>query len=180
MVHETIHKLKMRMQRGSYAACAAILLFAVVACDNERLHNTQAGLTTENEVLTQWGQPENVWTNAQGQRVFEYNRQPEGAVNYMITIGADGKVVSLRNVLTRNNFARIQTGMMLEDVRKMLGKPARAVPYELKGETEYEWRWREGTGGAPFRLFVVVVDNNWVVKRTEDRLAPTHSDMRER
>lgn len=180
MVHETTHNLKQWLKHSMYMVCVLACVLALAACDNERLHNTQAGLTTESEVLTQWGQPENVWEDAQGQRVLEYNRQPEGSVNYMITIGAGGKVVSLRNVLTHDNFARIQAGMMFEDVRKILGKPARAKLYELQGETEYEWRWREGTGGAPFRLFVVVVDNNWVVKRTEDRLAPTHSEMRER
>lgn len=32
------------------------------------------GLTTESEVLPQWGQPENVWTHTQGRRVLEYHR----------------------------------------------------------------------------------------------------------
>lgn len=86
----------------------------------------------------------------------------------MITIGADGKVAFLRNVLMCDNFARIQAGMMLEDVRKMLGRPAKTVPYGLQNEMVYEWRWREGTGGASTRRFLVTVDANLIVKRTED------------
>ena len=29
----------------------------------------------------------------------------------------------------------------MEDLRKLLGKPAKVTPYALKRETEWEWRW---------------------------------------
>ncbi len=87
-----------------------------------------------------FGQPENIWDSPAG-RVFEYNRQPAGQKNYMITIGADGKMSALRQVLTPENFARVQPGMAMEDLRRLLGKPARRTPYPLKNETEWEWRW---------------------------------------
>ncbi|MDO5653891.1 MAG: outer membrane protein assembly factor BamE [Brachymonas sp.] len=177
-------------QRGGYglrgkckllaAGVLAGALLLLSACDQDRLANTQPGLSTEQEVLAQWGQPERVWTDAQGQRVLEYSRQPNGAENYMITIGPDGRVVTLQNVLTRENFVRIQPGMHMEEVRRLLGRPASAVPYDLKGEIVYQWRWREGTGGAPFKLFIVTTDRQFIVKRVEQADAPTHSEQRNR
>jgi hypothetical protein len=78
---------------------------------------------------------------APGARTFEYNRQPQGQVNYMITIGADGKMSALRQVLTPQNFEKVLPGMRMEQVRKMLGKPMKVTPYALKQETHYDWRY---------------------------------------
>lgn len=156
---------------------ALVVSFISAGCDNKRIAATQPGLTTETEVLSQWGQPENVWINPQGQRVLEYNRQPNGHANYMITVGSDGRVVSLRNVLTPATFAEIRPGMHIEDVRKLLGRPASVVPYELKGEIVYEWRWREEAGASPdFRRFVVTTDRQFIVTHTADVKEPTHSE----
>lgn len=142
-------------------AGAALLL---QGCDNERVAGTEEGLTTESQVLAQWGQPEKVWDGANGERILEYNRQPQGTTNYMISIGPDGKVTALRQVLTRQNFDKVKTGMMMEDVRKLLGKPARIQPWPLKKETDYEWRFREGHASS--QLFVVTFDADLKVLRT--------------
>lgn len=123
---------------------ATALLAAVIGlsgCDNQRISELEEGVSTEADVRARFGEPENVWEAPNGGRVFEYNRQPQGQKNYMITIGRDGKMNALRQVLTPENFARVQPGMMMEDLRKLLGKPARITPYALKRETEWEWRW---------------------------------------
>jgi hypothetical protein len=123
---------------------ATALLAAVIGlagCDNQRIAELEEGVATEADVRTRFGQPENIWDAPDGGRVFEYNRQPQGQKNYMITIGRDGKMSALRQVLTPENFAKVQPGMMMEDLRKLLGKPAKVTPYALKRETEWEWRW---------------------------------------
>ena len=74
----------------------------------------------------------------------------------MITIGPDGKMSALRQVLTPANFARIGPGMMMEDVRRMLGKPMRISHYELKRETHYDWRYHDGPNASDSRIFSVV------------------------
>jgi hypothetical protein len=61
----------------------------------------------------------------------------------MITIGPDGKMAALRQVLTPENFARVQPGMPADELRRMLGKPARRTPYPLRQVTEWEWRWMQ-------------------------------------
>jgi hypothetical protein len=130
---------------------ASALLAAALglaACDPKNIGELEEGVSTEADVRARFGEPENIWDGpgtpaaaVTGSRVFEYNRQPAGQKNYMITIGPDGKMSALRQVLTPENFAKVQPGLMMEDLRKLLGKPAKVTPYALKRETEWEWRW---------------------------------------
>ncbi|WP_077001097.1 outer membrane protein assembly factor BamE [Variovorax sp. KK3] len=122
--------------------CMALLalMFSLAACDPKRISELEEGVATEADVRARFGEPENIWDSPAG-RVFEYNRQPQGQKNYMITIGPDGKMAALRQVLTPENFAKVQLGMAMEDLRKLLGKPAKRTPYPLKKQTEWEWRW---------------------------------------
>jgi hypothetical protein len=124
-------------------ALAVLLLGAALwltGCDSKHISELEEGVSTEADVRARFGQPENVWDTPQG-RVFEYNRQPQGQKNYMITIGRDGKMSALRQVLTPENFDKVRPGMPMEDLRKLLGKPAKRTPYPLKNQTEWEWRW---------------------------------------
>ena len=123
------------------AAVAAAL--ALTACDPQRISELEEGVATEADVRAKFGPPEQVWDGPGGDKIFEYNRQPAGQKNYMITIGPDGRMSALRQVLNPGNFARIQPGMMMEDVRKLLGKPAKVTPYALKNETAWDWRYLE-------------------------------------
>lgn len=127
---------------GRRRAVAAVLAAAcwLAGCDPKHISELEEGVSTEADVRARFGEPENVWDSPAG-RVFEYNRQPQGQKNYMITIGPDGKMAALRQVLTPENFARVRPGMAMEDLRKLLGKPARRTPYPLKNETAWEWRW---------------------------------------
>ncbi|MEO5671358.1 MAG: outer membrane protein assembly factor BamE [Ramlibacter sp.] len=120
---------------------AAFALVALAACDPQRIAELEEGVATEADVKARFGEPENVWDAPGGQRIFEYNRQPSGHQNYMITIGTDGKMTALRQVLHPGNFAKVQPGMMMEDVRKLLGKPMKRTTYELTRESAWDWRY---------------------------------------
>jgi len=141
---------------GGVGLLVALLLLG--ACDPQRISELEEGMSTEADVRARFGEPENVWDAPGGGHTLEYNRQPEGAVNYMITIGADGKMSALRQVLTPQNFARIVPGMMMEDVRRMLGKPMRVTPYALQNQTHYDWRYRDGPNVSDTKIFSVVFD----------------------
>jgi len=138
----------------------ALLVFA--GCDNQAISELEEGVSTEADVVARFGQPENVWDAPDG-RVFEYNRQPQGQKNYMITIGPDGKMRALRQVLTPENFAKVQPGMSMEALRKMLGKPAKVTPYPLKRETEWEWRWVQPPN-SPMVFIAVMNDDQRVLR----------------
>jgi len=122
-------------------AAAAISTLALMGCDEQKIKELEEGLSTEADVRARFGEPERIWPEQDGSRTFEYNRQPAGAKNYMITIGPDGKMSALRQVLAPHVFARIEPGMGEEEVRRMLGKPAKMMTYKLKQETDWDWNW---------------------------------------
>lgn len=139
-------------------------LLGLAGCDQQAIVELNEGVSTEADVRAKFGEPEKVWDGENGVRIFEYNRQPAGHRNYMISIGPDGKMTALRQVLTPANFAKVQPGMMMEEVRKLLGKPGKVVPYELKKETYYNWRYLNGNTSM---IFSAVMDSNLRVLRTE-------------
>ena len=129
-------------------------ILAFAGCDQQRITELEEGVAIEADVRARFGEPEKTWEARDlaslpfpgpaaepGARTLEYNRQPAGNVNYMITIGPDGKMTALRQVLTPQNFAKVLPGMSMEQVRKMLGKPMKVTTYALKRETHYDWRY---------------------------------------
>jgi hypothetical protein len=152
-------------------------VLGLVGCDQQRINELEEGVATEADVRARFGEPEKVWLPADmatlpqpgaaaepGARTFEYNRQPAGKVNYMITIGADGKMSALRQVLTPQTFAKVLPGMRMEQVRKMLGKPMKVTPFVLKQQTEYDWRYLVPPNTS--RIFTVVFDTDLLVVST--------------
>ena len=151
--------------RAAALAAAAFCVLALTACDSQRISELQPGVSTEADVRDRFGAPENVWDEPGGARTFEYNRQPAGRVNYMITLGADGRLVGVRQVLTAENFARVTPGMDMALVRRSLGKPAKVTPYRLSGETHHDWRFAEPPN-IP-KVFTVVTKDGRTVLRTQ-------------
>jgi SmpA / OmlA family len=111
--------------------------------DSELFRGIVVGQSTEADLLRQAGKPELVWEFGNGNRRLEYPRSPEGAHNWMVSIGADGRVMAIEQVLTADNIATIQPGMSQDDVRRILGKPSQITHFALKGEDVWSWRWWE-------------------------------------
>lgn len=142
------------------------------ACDPQRVEQLEEGLATEADVRKQFGEPVQITERADGSKVFAYPRQPEGATNYEIVIGADGKMASLRQLLTADNFARVQPGMAQGEVRRLLGKHARTQRFAMKPDEEV-WTWRF-VAGQQKKVFEVVFDRDARVLSTN-----TSDDERE-
>jgi outer membrane protein assembly factor BamE (lipoprotein component of BamABCDE complex) len=130
----------------------ALLLAALVVagCDRQKIAELEEGVATEADVRQRFGQPAAVYDEPGGARTFEYPRQPEGRRNYMITIGADGRMSALRQVLTPPNFEKVRPGMSREEVRRILGQPARRQAYELQAQEAWDWRWLDAGRNAGF------------------------------
>jgi outer membrane protein assembly factor BamE (lipoprotein component of BamABCDE complex) len=156
----------MRMHRNRWfrGLLAGLLVSMLAACDPQNISELEEGVSTEADVRERFGAPEAVWDSPDGAQVYEYNRQPAGHTNYMITIGPDGKMAALRQVLTPRNFAQVQPGMMMEEVRRMLGKPMKITTYALKRETHYDWRFMDGATES--KVFTVVFDADMRVLST--------------
>ncbi len=120
------------------AACLALLS----ACDPARVDRLEEGVSTEQQVRQQFGEPVSVTVGADGTRTLEYPRQPEGWTNYRIQIGADGKMSSLRQLLNADNLARVQPGQTQAEVRERLGRPAATQRFGLRNEEVWDWRFR--------------------------------------
>lgn len=132
------------------------LLLGLAACDQQAISELEEGVSTEADVREKFGPPEAVWDGPDGAQVYEYNRQPAGYQNWQITIGPDGKMAALRQVLNPRTFAQVQPGMPMEDVRRLLGKPMKITAYELKREVHYDWRWRDGPNESDSQVFTVI------------------------
>lgn len=157
------------------AAAGGLALLALAGCDPQRISELEEGASTEQDVRARFGEPERTWDGAGGERVLEYNRQPAGTQNYMITIGPDGRMTALRQVLNPRTFAQVQPGMAAAAVRRMLGKPMKITPYALKQETAWDWRYLEPPNTA--MVFTVWFDAQDRVVRTSsapDPEAPEH------
>lgn len=157
------------------AACLSALL-ALAGCDGQRISELEEGVATEADVRAKFGAPEKIWEAPDGARIFEYNRQPAGHRNYMITVDADGRMTALRQVLTPANFAKVQAGMPMEEVRKLLGKPAKVTPFERQREIHYDWRYLDAPSTS--MVFTVVFSPDYRVLKTLSVPDPDAADNR--
>jgi hypothetical protein len=148
----------------------ALLFGALLAgCDLQKIKELEEGVATEADVRRRFGEPAAVYTDEGGARTLEFPRQPEGQRNYMITIGADGKMSALRQVLTPPNFAKVVAGQDKVQVRRTLGRPARTQVYEMKKEEVWDWRWLDG---AQNKLFSVTFDRDGRVVGSASTIDP--------
>jgi 2-polyprenyl-6-methoxyphenol hydroxylase-like FAD-dependent oxidoreductase len=152
----------MRLAFGGWLMVS--LLSLLLGCDPQRVAKLEEGVATEADVKAQFGEPPVTYNEADGGRTFEYSRQPEGQVAYMITIGADGKMSALRQVLKPAEFAKVTPGLDKAAVRRLLGKPAKTAKFELKPDEEHwDWRWLDGQVA---KFFSVTFDRDGKVVST--------------
>jgi outer membrane protein assembly factor BamE (lipoprotein component of BamABCDE complex) len=141
-----------------------LALASLSACDPQRVDKLEEGVATEVQVRQQFGDPVTITTEPDGTRTFDYPRQPEGWTNYVIKIGPDGKMSSLRQLLTPDNFARVKPGLTRQQVRDLLGRPAKTQRFELKPEEVWDWRFKQE--GQESKMFSVTFDAQGQVTRT--------------
>ena len=128
-----------------------VLTALLAACDPSRVAKLEEGVSTENEVRKQFGDPVTITQLADGSRVLEYPRQPEGWTNYRIVIGADGKMSSLRQLLNEDNFARIQPGIGARQVGGYFDVPEPLEVPTLMAAWAYATGWRNAIPFASTR-----------------------------
>jgi outer membrane protein assembly factor BamE (lipoprotein component of BamABCDE complex) len=158
--------MKSSWTRWRWRVALLTCVWLVGGCDPQNISELEEGVSTEADVRERFGTPEAVWEAEDGAQIYEYNRQPAGHRNYMITIGPDGRMAALRQVLTPQNFKQVVPGMPMETVRRMLGKPMKITTYEIKRETHYDWRYLDGPNAGDSKIFTVVFDRDLRVVST--------------
>ncbi len=136
------------------ALCLGALVWSLAACD--RAGKLEEGVSTEVQVRKEFGDPVTITVEADGTRTFDYPRQPEGWANWVIKIGADGKVTSIRQLVTPDNFAKVKPGLTQLEVRSILGRPANMQKFALKKEEVWDWRFKQN--GQESKMFSVTFD----------------------
>lgn len=150
-------------------AAAAATMVLLAGCDLRRIEALEEGVATEADVRREFGEPEAVYPEPDGGRTLEYPRQPAGQRNYMITIGPDGRMSALRQVLQPAVFERVRPGMDEAQVRRLLGRPARMRRFPFKDEVLWEWRYLDGNES---RVFEVVFSPDGRVQRSASQIDP--------
>lgn len=157
------------MKRIMAALCGLLGLMGLGGCERYLMSDIRPGVTTRGEVQEHMGSPGIEWRNEDGTLVWEYSMQPEGTTCYQLTIDAMGVVQRVEQVLTEANMARIVPGMSAEQVRRLIGKPARKQYFSLKKETA--WDWFIGRNAAlERRYFNVFFDPTGAVVRTGEQV----------
>lgn len=132
------------------AGDAARNTWNAVKPDSQLFKGIEIGKSTEEDLRRQAGKPEIVWEEDDGGRRLEYPRGPEGGTTWMVTIGADGTVAKIEQVLTAENFGRVRPGMNKDQIRRLLGKPTKVEAFRLKKEEVWGYRWFESHTDKPF------------------------------
>lgn len=111
-------------------------------------------------VLHVMGQPAMRWQNTDGSFQLAYPRGPMGFHTYMVTLGADGKLRQIENVMDEKNFARIEAGITKDEVLHILGPSFSGWTAYFKARDELAWEWRFCNAWNEPARFDVLFDNS--------------------
>ncbi len=161
----------MGLVRDFFTGLLSGVIASMPACDSLVLPKLKPGVTRTLEVEELMGPPTLTWRDPDGTQTWEYPRTPNGVVNYMLDFGPDGVLRAVRQVLTEENFARVQPGMTREAVRRLLGQPSHEYRFALQPEDVWDWRQQDVSGSDVF--FNVHFSLDGRVTRTSRNLAST-------
>lgn len=118
---------------------------------------------SRDQAIASYGTPSRVVPLATGTRL-QYSRQPAGQETVMVDLDAAGRVVSVRQVLTAAEFARVVPGQWTrDDIEREFGRPARVDRVASWQNDILTYRWLDVTQDM---FWFVYLDANNVVQRT--------------
>jgi len=116
---------------------ALLLLGALAGCAGPGSVVPQQ--TTIAEVRARMGTPTDIRFDRNGEELWEYARGPAGTETYLIRFDKDGRVRSITQLLTQEQFARIVPNKTTKaQARELLGRPSDQS--FLRTGTAWSWR----------------------------------------
>jgi len=101
----------------------AMTALAIAGCAGTG-SNLVPGQSAAADVEKSMGKPREKTTNSAGESVWFYTSAPNGQTTYAARMRPDGTVISVDQVLTRENWSRVVTGKTTsKEVRELLGPP---------------------------------------------------------
>jgi hypothetical protein len=147
--------------RGPFAV-AAMVASLLSGCAANPFHGYDIAAGTPREaVIARMGSPTRSVRTPTGERL-QYSLQPLGQYAWMVDLEASGKVVQSRQVLTANDFLRIEPGKWTrEDVEREFGPPAQVDRVASWPGPVMTYRWTDGSD----MLYWVYLDERGIVRR---------------
>lgn len=119
--------------------------------------------TPRDAVVARMGAPTRVFRTESGERL-QYSLQPFGQYAWMVDLDGAGKVARARQVLTANEFNRIQPGTWTRaDVEREFGRPAKVDRVSSWNGPIMTYRWKDRDNSDMF--YFVYLDERGVVGR---------------
>jgi hypothetical protein len=125
--------------------CAAglALILSLSACA-PLVRRTPAVGAPMAEVTAKLGRPDAVYPDPNGGQVLEYRGQPMGQFQHMARIGPDGRLQSYEQVLTSENFARVEVDhWSKDDILRNFGRPAEVSRDRVNDDEVWSYRYKE-------------------------------------
>jgi hypothetical protein len=118
--------------------------------------------TPRAQVIARAGPPARVLPLAGGGQRLQYTLQPLGRYAFNVDLAASGRLVQARQVLTLDNFNRIEVGQWSRaDVEREFGPPAMVDRVGSWNGPVYTYRWSDGSD----MFYWVYFDPQGVVRR---------------
>lgn len=162
----------MTLPRWLGAAVTACVAAVLPACDGINLQKLQPGVSTAAEVRALMGEPAAEYRNADGSLVWEYNRQPNGIECHMLSIGADGVLQKIEQVLNEATFARVRAGMTKDEILRLLGRPGSSMVFARMDEEVWDWRVGSSFPSEAAHFHVHFDTGSGLVTKTSRRVEP--------
>lgn len=149
------------------ALSAIALCLSLAACTHTPLASDPTVLRSVAEARRILGEPALRWSKPDGGEQLAFPQGPMGYRTWMMHTDADGRVLSMENVMSPAHFARIQPGMSQDEVLRILGPsyPGWTVYYKARDELVWEWRYCD-VWAEPARFDVLFDGRSATVRST--------------
>lgn len=147
------------------------MLLALTGCAS--IFTNPAPGSTVAEVIALKGQPDARYQDG-NTTLLEWTVPAWGDHAYMARFGPDGKLISYKQVLTRENFGTIKINEYTKnDVLKTVGHPTETEMSPLSSRYEI-WSYRYLEEGIWHSMMHVYFDSNGVVRKMENGQDPMY------
>ena len=121
----------------------------------------------------QFGRPTDVRREPAGE-VWEYAYGPAGVRTYMARFDKAGRLVEVQQVLDDAHFAQVTAGLTPDDVRRILGRPARVIALPASKEKVWTYHYLEPVSRSMY-FNVHFADRTGLVHETSREPDPAES-----
>ena len=116
---------------------------------------------SESEMRGALGPPLGELPNPDGSRTLAYSPGQFSGQTWLAEVDPGGTVRGARQVLTEENFQRIEPGMAREEVLRLIGPPVDSMAFPRRREVSWEYRFIDTWGYRS--LFYVNLDERGIV-----------------